>query len=114
MSLSGATDVEKLVDLSSKPYKEQAVWFLNAFWEDFAKNHSDQVWAYKHTFDELDGRKEQGCALDEMQTHRFLERYHETLTVQQMREKLRASGAIADPKVRRVLFYVFNTYLFHA
>lgn len=99
MSLNGATDVEKLVDLSTKTHKEQAIWFLNAFWDDFAKNQADQVWNYKHTFDELDSRKDQGCALDEMQTHRFLERWKETLTVQQMREQLRASGAISDTKV---------------
>ena len=33
--LNGATDLEKLRDLCSKTHKEQAVWFLNAFWEDF-------------------------------------------------------------------------------
>ena len=39
-------------------------------------------------------RKAEGCALDELQAHRFLEKFHETLTVQAMREKLRSTGAI--------------------
>ena len=33
--LEGATDLEKLHNLCKKTHKEQAVWFLNAFWEDF-------------------------------------------------------------------------------
>ena len=35
--LEGATDLEKLHDLCKRTHKEQAVWFLNAFWDDFAK-----------------------------------------------------------------------------
>jgi len=31
--LSGSNDKEKLDDLTSRPHKDQAVWFLNAFWE---------------------------------------------------------------------------------
>ena len=33
--LEGSTDLEKLHELCKKTHKEQAVWFLNAFWEDF-------------------------------------------------------------------------------
>jgi len=39
-------------------------------------------------------KKTEGNALDELQAHRFLEKFHETLTVQSMRDKLRATGAI--------------------
>jgi hypothetical protein len=95
-TLSGNTDAEKLADLSSKNYKAQAIWFLNAFWPEHGQ-HAEKIWKYKHTFDELDlERKADGCALDELQVHRFLEKYSETLTVQAMREKLRATGAIGS------------------
>ncbi|KAL6063224.1 hypothetical protein QOT17_011706 [Balamuthia mandrillaris] len=100
--LNGATDVEKLEDLASRTYKEQVVWFLNAFWEEFAKEEAERLWKFKHLCDELDlAKKEQGCALDELQAHRFLEKLQETMTVQQMRDKLRSTGAIGA-KVRLV------------
>jgi hypothetical protein len=31
--LAGSNDKEKLDDLTSRTHKDQAVWFLNAFWE---------------------------------------------------------------------------------
>jgi hypothetical protein len=31
--LAGANDKERLDNLITKTHKEQAVWFLNAFWE---------------------------------------------------------------------------------
>ncbi|KAL6070573.1 Merozoite surface protein 3a [Balamuthia mandrillaris] len=94
-TLNGSNDLEKLEDLSSKTYKEQAVWFLNAFWEDFAKDEAERLWKFKHQCDELDhAKKAQGCALDELQAHRFLEKFNETMTVQSMRDKLRSTGAI--------------------
>jgi len=93
-TLPGNSDSEKLSNLSTKTYKEQCIWFLNAFWPDFGGD-AEKIWVYKHTFDDLDhDRKADGCALDELQAHRFLERHNETLTVQAMRERLRATGAI--------------------
>ena len=95
-TLSGNTDSEKLADLSTKEYKAQAIWFLNAFWPEHG-GEAEKIWGYKHTFDELDhDKKANGCALDELQAHRFLEKYQETLTVQSMREKLRSTGAIGS------------------
>lgn len=32
MTLPGSNDLEKLHALCDKTYKEQAIWFLNAFW----------------------------------------------------------------------------------
>jgi len=87
-------DVEKLAQIATKTYKEQCIWFLNAFWPQFG-DQAEKIWVYKHTFDDLDHDKHaEGSALDELQAHRFLEKHNETLTVQAMREKLRATGAI--------------------
>jgi len=110
--LRGATDYDKLQDLGSKTYKEQAVWFLNAFWNQFAKNETEKIWDYKHKFDQLDlEKKAQGHALDELNAHRFLESFNETLTVHAMREKLRATGAITDrPKLVPLTHYLLFKY----
>jgi DNA repair exonuclease SbcCD ATPase subunit len=101
-TLTGANDKEKLDVLTGLSHKEQAVWFLNAFWNSVGEPNADQVWGYKHKFDELDQEKHaEGNSLDEMQAHRFLESIHETHTVQAMREKLRATGAIQG-QIKRV------------
>lgn len=92
MSLDG-TDEQKLEQLSQFNYKEQAIWFLNAFWNDFAEKEANTVWDFKHLFDEIDFQKgKEGSQLDELLAHRFLERIKATLSVRDMRNKLREVG----------------------
>jgi len=111
MSLRGADDIERLRDLSSRTYKEQAVWFLNGFWQKLSDSDRELIWSYKLKMVELDLQKgESGCELDEMMAHRFLETFKETLTVREMRDKLRDVGV---EKVRYVplahyLIFRFN------
>ncbi|KAL6065555.1 Merozoite surface protein 3a [Balamuthia mandrillaris] len=89
-----SADYDKLSEVCSKNYKEQAIWFLNAFWDEFS-GEAEKIWGFVHTMAELDHQKKaEGSALDELQAHRFLEKYNETLTVQSMRDKLRSTGAI--------------------
>jgi len=95
--LPGANDFEKLAALTQRTYKEQVVWFLNAFWEEFAQNEAEKLWKYKHMCDELDVQKgASGFELDELSAHRFLEHFKEPLTVREMRNTLRSTGAIGD------------------
>jgi len=102
MSLPGANDKEKLEALCSKNFKEQAVWFLNAFWGDLGAAEAEKVWSFVAKATQLDeARHADGCDLDEFQAHRFLEHFHETMTVQAMRDKLRSTGAIGQV-VKRV------------
>ncbi len=73
----------------AKTYKEQAVFFLNAFWPEYS-GEGEQVWKYVQKFVELDQAKgKEGNDLDEFNSHRFLEFWNETATVQKMREMLR-------------------------
>jgi len=95
-TLSGANDHDKLADLCTKTYKDQAVWFLNAFWEEFGQKEAENMWTRVHEMSEIDEKKKEGTALDEMMAHRFLEKLHETMTVQSMRDKLRSTGALAQ------------------
>jgi len=109
-SLPGATDEEKLTALTSKTYKDQALWFLNAFWKDFASNEVEKVWLYKHKFDTLDqAKKAEGNELDEVNAHRFLEQIHTTLTVKEMRDMLRTTG-IDKFKMVSLTHYLIAAY----
>jgi len=92
-TLKGSNDSEKLADLTSKNYKGQAVWFLNAFWNDFADKEADKIWDYKHKHDKLDLQKgASGNELDELNAHRFLEQIDTTMTVQELRNYIRSIG----------------------
>ena len=105
MSLAGATDELKLQALSTKTYKDQAIWFLNAFWHRVEKD-AELIWKYVNRMVELDAPKgKNGNELDEMMAHRFLETFDETMTVRQMRENLRSVG------VERVRFVPLSHFL---
>jgi len=93
MSLKGATDNDKMRDLNSKFYKDQAIWFLNAFWKSFGEKEAENIWSFTQKMIELDKDKhKEGNQLDEFLAHRFLEQIKETHTVLELREKLTAAG----------------------
>eukprot|EP01101_Sappina_pedata_P011573 TRINITY_DN77_c2_g2_i3.p2 TRINITY_DN77_c2_g2~~TRINITY_DN77_c2_g2_i3.p2 ORF type:complete len:335 (-),score=186.86 TRINITY_DN77_c2_g2_i3:85-1089(-) len=114
MALQGSNDNEKLLALTQRTYKEQAVWFLNAFWDQFGASESERIWGYVNKCQQLDLQKhEEGNALDEVVAHKFLESFGETLTVLALREKLRKSGAIAQsdrPKLVPLIHYLLFRY----
>jgi len=84
--------LEKLASLSAKTYKEQAVWFLNAFWNDFSSKEGENVWSWVHKHQDLDPKKKEGNELDEFLGHRFLESIGTTMTVQELRNYIRSIG----------------------
>jgi len=92
MALSGKNDFDKLQNLAAKNYKEQAVWFLNAFWNDFAAKEADNYWEYVHKHQALDPKKTDGNELDEMLAHRFLEQINSTMTITELRDYIRSIG----------------------
>jgi len=103
MSLPGASDSEKLDALCKKTHKEQVVWYLNAFWHKGGEAEAERLWDFKHKCDELDLQEhENGSGLDELNAHRFLEHFRETMTVREMRNKLRESGAIGEGRLSSV------------
>jgi len=108
------SDKEKLQTLCGKTYKEQAIWFLNAFWKQYGAKEAEGLWQKVIEMAELDtGKKAEGNALDEMMAHRFLEKHHETMTVQSMREKLRQSQALGPaerPKLVPLTHYLIIHY----
>ena len=78
------TDLDKLHELCNKPFKDQAVWFLNAFWSDFGEKEAETIWSQVDLCVSLDDQKAQGNDLDEMKAHRFLEKIGDTHTVLQV------------------------------
>jgi len=111
--LPGANDHEKLQALAKLTYKQQAVWFLNAFWET-NENAAETLWQYVHTCSDLDIEfHEEGCGLDEVNAHRFLEKFNETLTVRELRSKLRSTGALEEserPKLVPLTHFLLFKY----
>merc|ERR1712137_1323908 len=111
--LPGASDHDKLQALSKLTYKQQAVWFMNGFWEQTEKD-AEKLWQYVHTCADLDMENhENGCGLDEVNAHRFLEVYGETLTVRELREKLRSTGALEAserPKLAPITHFLLFKY----
>lgn len=116
MSLEGANDMEKLKSLSAKTYKEQAIFFLNATWETIGGQEKDNVWEYVQDMSELDEKSgKEGCELEEMIAHRFLERRGETLTVREMREVLREIDLDTNKNVSLSEYIIFRHKLdYHA
>eukprot|EP01102_Stenamoeba_stenopodia_P015884 TRINITY_DN5484_c0_g6_i1.p1 TRINITY_DN5484_c0_g6~~TRINITY_DN5484_c0_g6_i1.p1 ORF type:complete len:343 (+),score=110.21 TRINITY_DN5484_c0_g6_i1:71-1030(+) len=111
MALEGKTDNEKLLSLSARNHKEQAIWFLNAFWDQH-QGEAERVWGYVQKFADLDlQNRAAGSGLDELNAHRFLEGIGETLTVVALRDTLRKTGAIAANE-RPKLFPLTHYLLF--
>jgi len=104
MALAGNNDQERLNSLCSKTYKEQAIWFLNAFWDPLGQKEAENFWSYVIKCGEFDVEKHaEGSGLDEVCAHRFLEKIGETLTVTALRDKLRKSGAINEKEKFRLV-----------
>lgn len=76
-------------DLATRPHADQAVFFLNAFWNGGVKEHSEDIWKFVLKFAEL-GKSGNGSDhdLDEFFSHKFLETVGETQTVLQLRATL--------------------------
>lgn len=99
-------DREKLSALGQKSYKDQACWFLNAFWGKM-EPQAENIWKYVHKLSDLD--KPEGCAVDELNAHRFLESFHETLTVRELRQKLRDAECLKEgdrPKLVPLIWFL--------
>jgi hypothetical protein len=91
MASLAAGDADKLGKLSDKKYKQQAVWFLNAFWDEYFTDDEkrEKVYDYCTKMIKLDSRGDEGNELDEFKAHQFLEKTEGALTVAAMRKALK-------------------------
>jgi len=88
-------------------YDAQAKWVLNGFWKKL-EPEAESVWKFAQKFIELDSRKKEGNELDEFWSHKFLESLGETLTVIQLREKLRQIDLDANGKMALMEYLLFK------
>eukprot|EP01095_Lingulamoeba_sp_RSL-Kostka_P009394 TRINITY_DN323_c1_g3_i1.p1 TRINITY_DN323_c1_g3~~TRINITY_DN323_c1_g3_i1.p1 ORF type:complete len:333 (+),score=188.91 TRINITY_DN323_c1_g3_i1:106-1104(+) len=96
MALEGSNNQEKFANLCNKTHKDQLIWFLNCYWEDIEAD-KENFWLYAEKCKELDlENHENGNGLDELNAHRFLEAFDETMTVRELRNSLKQSGAVAQ------------------
>ena len=109
--LAGNSDFDKLASLAQRTYKEQAIWFLNSFWHKNA-DQAELLWKYVLKCGEYDLQGgSNGNELDELNSHRFLEFFSETMTVREMRDSLRSTGAIGDRvKMFPLIHYLIYKY----
>jgi hypothetical protein len=93
--LSGSNDTEKLEALCKKKYKDQTIWFLNAYWHKLGEAGAENLWNFAHKASSLDLQKNaDGCEMDEFNAHKFLEHFKQTMTVREMRDTLRDTGVV--------------------
>jgi len=97
-----------LLELTRKKYSDQAIWYLNGFWKSGAEAEAENIWKFSHGFVSLDTRKKEGNELDEFWSHKFLESLGETLTVIQLRERLRKIDLDANGKMSLLEYLMFK------
>lgn len=85
--------------LTGSTHTEQGIWFLNGFWDE-AGAQAEDIWTYVHLMIEIEcgkpklyGSKKweepEGNDLDQFQSHRFMEKIDETVTVKELRARLK-------------------------
>jgi len=97
----------KFLKLTRNKYVDQAKWFLNGFWEKGAEKNAEEVWKFAQLFIKLDEKKAAGNELDEFWSHKFLESIGETLTVVDLREKLKKIDMDVNGKMALLEFLAF-------
>jgi len=113
MSKIDAAYKDKWEDISKRSFAAQAKWVLNGFWDTLGSNAED-IWKFVQIFIDLDKQaceNANGYALDEFWSHKFLETLGETLTVIQLREKMRAIDLDFDKKMSVIEYLIFKYHL---
>jgi len=90
--------------LETKEYKDQAVWFLNAFWADLenAEATGEEMWELVHQFEECYHRESKGnsmMSLDLLGAAKLLEMRGETMTANARRDMLKKIDIDQDKRM---------------
>ncbi|EKE40296.1 hypothetical protein ENUP19_0188G0014 [Entamoeba nuttalli] len=101
-------DLDKLKEIGSKKFQEQAIWMLNAMWPKDQGANAEELWNYVELFGslELENGKE-GSDLDELGMHRVFEKIQKQQTMQEMRNHLRKVGVTSFKKISMINFLIF-------
>ena len=96
-----------LSEVSQRTYSEQAIFFLNAMWDEHGEQ-AEEVWNYAATLVSLDDRGAAGNEVDEMKSHRFLEKFGETMTVLELRKQMREIDHDGNKHMALIEYLVFH------
>eukprot|EP01084_Bolivina_argentea_P035779 66279_1 len=89
-------------------YKKQGIFFLNAYWAEY-ESEAETFWDYVQTSGEMDKKEgAEGHAMDEFESHRFLEKYGQPLTVVAMRKVLKKIDIDTDNKMSLLEYFVYK------
>jgi len=109
MSAAAGTKLHKDFEkLTHYKYADQAKWYLNGFWEKGAEKDADTIWNFTQGFIKFDEKKVNGTELDEFWAHKFLESIGETLTVLELRERLKKIDITCNGKMALLEFLAFQ------
>lgn len=99
---------EQFKEVTNKTYKEQAIFFLNAYWDEHQAD-GEKMWGQVELMEELDEKNgKEGSDLDEMKAHIFLEKQGGTMTVLQLRQKLRKMDLDFNKRMAMIEFLLFS------
>jgi len=102
-------DKKRFTELTRMKYAEQAKWFLNGFWGSSGEKEAENIWKFATRFIALDEKqKKNGCELEEFLAHKFLESLGETLTIVELRAKLRKIDLDANGKMALLEYLCFR------
>jgi DNA repair ATPase RecN len=93
-------------EVTTKTYKEQAIFFLNAYWDEHNAD-GEKMWDQVKLMEELDAGNN-GSDLDEMKSHIYLEKQGESMTVLQLRQKLRKMDLDFNKRMAMIEFLLFK------
>jgi len=112
--------IDQFKEVTSKSHKDQAIYFLNAFWAEHEKD-AENVWKWTQKFIELEKGKwatdnkddkqatyTQGADLDEVLAHKVLESFGETLTALQLRDVLRKIDLDSNKRVSVIEYCLYK------
>lgn len=107
----------KFGEITAMDHSKQSIWWLNGFWEDGAQDTAEEIWKITHLAIEIGtgqrilyGKRKvevkEGCDLDEMKSHVFLEKMGETLTVRALRKRLKELDIDNNKKMALSEYYL--------
>eukprot|EP01083_Nonionella_stella_P026081 71808_1 len=102
------SEMKQFTDITSKRYKDQGIFFLNAYWDEF-EGQAEKIWDYVQSMQELDAEDgAEGSDLQEIYASRFLEKTEGAMTVMSFRNKMRAIDLDYNRRMALIEFLVFN------
>jgi len=111
---------EEFDKVCNSKYKEQAKFFLNAFWTE-CSSKAEEIWEQYYKILDLDKQQynalpedkkseawSEGTSLDEFWSHKFLETIGKTLSVVQFRQEFKKIDANTDKKMGMIEFLLWE------